>query len=153
VRIKIIRGRTQRAGRPPSLCLLPMFIHGIYECNIMIQSDSFAALNQLFLTAADDQNGKPNWLLSQLIHSKRQKQRTNWLFKSRSSKKLIAKCSFPQMLFVVQKRLKGILSDGRADFWRTQHLEDPLLIAVTATITRWRGPIAHNILSFMVTCF
>lgn len=37
--------------------------------NIMIQSDSFIVLNQAFLTDADDQNGKPNWLLSQLIYS------------------------------------------------------------------------------------
>ena len=98
------------------MCLLVMFIHGIYEYNIMIQSDSFTALNQLFLTAADDQNGKTELTpVSVDIQQRQNKELIGYLRDRAIKKKLIAECVFRRCC-LSYKGMKGILSDGLADF-------------------------------------
>lgn len=69
--------------------------------NIMIQSDSFIVLNQVCLTDAGDQNGKPKLTpVSADIQPRRNKEQIGYL-RDQAIKGLIAECVPLQMLFVM----------------------------------------------------
>ena len=111
--------------------------------NIMIQSDSFIVLNQVFLTDADAQNGKKNkkqidsclrWYTAEA------KQRANWLFKRSGYKNADCRVCLSADAVCHVKGWKALLVTGELIL---RNLTLRRLFADCChitTITRWQGP-------------